>query len=467
MKRDIGIIGLGVMGRSLALNMARHGFEVAVYNYTRDLTDEFMGRCPLNNIAPFYDLKDFVENLARPRKIFMMVTAGKVVDSVIESLIPLLEEGDIVMDGGNSFFEDTRRRYHELKEKGIDYLGIGVSGGEEGALHGPALMPGGNKAVYGSVKNIFESIAAKAEDGAPCCTYIGEDGAGHYVKMVHNGIEYADMQLIAESYLMLKFIGGFSNAEIGDIFQTWNESELKSYLLEISAKIMKEKDDLGAGDLIDKILDVAGNKGTGRWTSIAALEQGVVTTMIAGSGNARLITNMQGLRHRVQQLDIKRVVPFTKPEDLVEKIRQALYLAKLIAYAQGFSLYKNASDLYGWNLDLAAIAKIFRAGCIIQADFLNEIAGVYESNPQLANLVEAPYFLSKIESYQVSLREVITYGIMAGVPIPVLSNSIAYLDGLSSKLVGANLIQAQRDFFGAHTFRRTDREGSFHHAWQR
>ena len=467
MKSNIAVIGMGVMGSCLALNMANHGFKVAVYNYTPDLTKAFVAKHNHENVTPFYDIKSLVEGVARPRKFFIMVTAGKAVDSVIESLLPYLDTDDIIMDGGNSFFKDTQRRYDYVTAKGFKYFGVGVSGGEEGALNGPALMPGGNGESYQEVKEILETISAKADDKKPCCTYIGENGAGHYVKMVHNGIEYADMQLIAEAYLLLKYVGNYTNSQIGDIFNEWNQGELNSFLISITADIFKEQDDLDEGELVDKILDCAGQKGTGRWTSIAALEQGINTSIMTSACNARNISNDYKQRQILANSDLKQVHSVEIDEEFVEDVRRSLYTAKIAAYAQGFALYKSASEIYNWQLNLGEIAAIFRAGCIIKAKFLNNITEAYQENKQLNNLIEAKFFAQKIKDNQQSLRKIVAKAILAGVPVPAFANAISYIDGLSSNIVGANLIQAQRDYFGAHTYKRVDKEGSFHHQWQK
>lgn len=463
MKNNIGVIGMAVMGSNLALNMADHGFKVSVYNRTEAVTREFVEKSPHENITPFYSLEEFVQSLAKPRKVLMMIKAGKPVDVVIDQLIPLMDKGDIIIDAGNSFFEDTRRRNAYVEGKGLIYFGVGVSGGEEGARRGPAIMPGGDADSYKEVGPILEAISAHVGD-SPCCTYIGTDGAGHYVKMVHNGIEYADMQLIAESYLMLKNLGGIGNEQMADIFAEWNEGELKSYLIGITAKIMKEKDDLGKGQLVDKILDSAGQKGTGRWTSIQALKQGVDTSMITAACNARVMSNQLAQRQKIAGL-ITAPDKSDVPDDFVEKVRQSLYTAKIIAYTQGFSLYRSAAKEYGWDLDFGKIAAIFRGGCIIQAVFLNKITEAYEKNPDLENLMLDDFFLAKIKANVSSLREIVAFAMKQGIPVPAMANALEYLDGMRSRVVGANLIQAQRDFFGAHTYQRNDREGTFHHDW--
>lgn len=462
---DIGMVGMAVMGSNLALNMADHGFDVACYNYTPDLTEKVMREHPHEHMHGFYDLKKFVDSLKRPRKIMFLIMAGKPVDSMIAQLEDLLEPGDIILDGGNSFFEDTRRRYAHLKEKGIHYFGVGISGGEKGARRGPCIMPGGDAKAYEEVRPIYEAVAAKA-DGQPCCTYIGEDGAGHYVKMVHNGIEYADMQLIAESYLLLKYVGGFSNKEMAKVFHDWNQGELKSFLIGITADIFAEADDLGEGELVDKIEDCAGQKGTGRWTSIQAMKQGVNTSLITAACNARVMSNLQAERTAMRAAITTAADDHVKDETLLEDVRRSLYAGKIAAYAQGFSLYRSAADVYGWKLDFSKIASIFRAGCIIQADFLNKITEAYEKDPSLTNLMLAPFFTNKIQENLTSLRKVVGLAVARGIPIPALANAVEYIDAFCSPQLGANLIQAQRDCFGAHTYHRTDLEGTFHHEWQ-
>lgn len=462
---DIGMVGMAVMGSNMALNMADHGFDVACYNYTPDLTEKVMREHPHEHMHGFYDLKEFVDSLNRPRKIMFLIMAGKPVDSMIAQLEDLLEPGDIILDGGNSFFEDTRRRYAHLKEKGIRYFGVGISGGEKGARRGPCIMPGGDADAYEEVRPIYEAVAAKA-DGQPCCTYIGEDGAGHYVKMVHNGIEYADMQLIAESYLLLKYVGGLSNEEMSEAFHDWNQGELKSFLIGITADIFAEDDDLGEGQLVDKIEDSAGQKGTGRWTSIQAMKQGVNTSLITAACNARVMSNLQTERKVMRAAIPAAADDHVMDETLLEDVRRSLYAGKIAAYAQGFSLYRSAADVYGWKLDFGKIASIFRAGCIIQADFLNKITEAYEEDPSLANLMMAPFFTKKIQENLPSLRKVVGLAVARGIPIPALANAVEYIDAFCSPQLGANLIQAQRDCFGAHTYHRTDREGTFHHEWQ-
>ena len=465
-KSDIGIIGLSVMGRSLALNMADHGFKVSGYNRSASVTEQVMEDHPHKNLFPFYSLDEFVNSLERPRKVMLMIQAGAPVDAVIDQLIPLLEQGDIVMDGGNSFFEDTRRRSKTLAEAGIHYLGVGISGGEEGARFGPSIMPGGEESAYQAVRPILDAIAAKAM-GDPCCAYIGPDGAGHYVKMVHNGIEYADMQLIAEAYLLLKYVGNFSNLELSDIFREWNQGELKSYLIGITAGIFREADDLDGGQLIDRILDSARQKGTGRWASIESLKQGVDISMITSACGARILSNHLDERKMASvQIEGPAIRRADDRAAFAETVRRALYAGKIIAYAQGFSLMQDASERYGWNLDLGTIASIFRAGCIIQAVFLDDITKAYEADSNAGNLMFHPFFRSRINKYQDSLRCAVSTGVLNGLPVPALSQAASYLDAFCSPASGAHLIQAQRDCFGAHTYERNDRPGSFHHEWR-
>ncbi|MEH7125660.1 decarboxylating NADP(+)-dependent phosphogluconate dehydrogenase [Bacillus sp. JJ1773] len=462
----IGVIGLGVMGSNIALNMASHGEQVAVYNYTPDLTDQLVQKSNGQPIHPYYEIQDFVQSLESPRKVFLMVTAGSPIDSVIHSLVPFLDTGDIIMDGGNSHYEDTARRYDELKSKGIGYLGIGISGGEVGALTGPSIMPGGDKQVYEQAASILTKIAAQV-DGQPCCTYIGPKGAGHFVKMVHNGIEYADMQLIAEAYTFLREKLGLSVDEIADIFESWNQGELKSYLIEITAEILRKRDEITGSPLIDVILDKAGQKGTGKWTSIQAIDNGIPASIITEALFARYISSLKEERVFAKKFLSEPEFDESKLEKEVwiEHVRQALYLGKVCAYAQGFTQYKMTSELFEWNLPLKDIALIFRGGCIIRAEFLNVISEVYETQPNLANLLIAPHFAEKVKEYQMGLRKVVCEGITSGIAFPCLSASISYLDSYRTDISNANLLQAQRDYFGAHTYERRDLEGVFHTNW--
>lgn len=464
-RTEIGVIGLAVMGRSLALNMADHGFKVGGYNRSHQVTEDLVKEHPHENFVPFYDLEELVKSQQQPRKFLIMVKAGKPVDSVIEQLVPFLDPGDMILDGGNSFFEDTRKRESALKEKGIYYFGTGVSGGEKGARFGPSIMPGGDKAAYDHIGPILETIAAKAK-GEPCCAYMGPDGAGHYVKMVHNGIEYADMQLIAEAYLLLKYAGGLTNKELADTFGEWNKGELKSYLIEITAGIFQEKDDFADGELVDYILDSAGQKGTGRWTSMESLKQGINVSMITAACNARIMSNrVEERKHAGELIKGPNRSLVTDKEGFKDKVRTGLYTAKVAAYAQGFELLAHASGEYGWNLDYGRIAAIFRAGCIIQAEFLDDITRAFEKQDGLSNLMLDSFFKEAVNRGQTSLRSVLCVGIENGIPLPAMSQAAAYIDGFRGVTLGANLIQAQRDCFGAHTYERTDREGIFHHDW--
>jgi 6-phosphogluconate dehydrogenase len=467
MLNTIGVIGLGVMGSNIALNMANNEEKVAVYNYTRDLTDQFVEKLDGQSITPYYEVQDFVQSLETPRKVFVMVTAGKAIDSVIAALVPHLQEGDVIMDGGNSYYEDTERRYDELKSKGIGYLGIGISGGEVGALTGPSIMPGGDKDAYEKVAPIITKIAAKV-DNDPCCAYMGPKGAGHFVKMVHNGIEYADMQLIAEAYTFLRERLHLSVDEIADIFETWNEGELKSYLIEITAEILRKKDEITGLPLIDVILDKTGQKGTGKWTSMQAIDNGIPASIITQSLFARYLSSLK--EERVHAQDIlagPELEDRNFDRDVwIEHIRQALYVGKVCAYAQGFTQYKTTSELYGWDLPLKDIALIFRGGCIIRAEFLNVISEAYQEQPNLANLLIAPYFTEKVKEYQTGLRKVVCDGITAGLSFPCLSAALSYYDGYRTGRSNASLLQAQRDYFGAHTYERKDMPGTFHTNWQ-
>ncbi|TDL71013.1 decarboxylating NADP(+)-dependent phosphogluconate dehydrogenase [Rhodococcus qingshengii] len=466
MLNTIGVIGLGVMGSNIALNMANKGEQVAVYNYTRDLTDQLVEKLDGQSITPYYEIQDFVQSLATPRKVFVMVTAGKAIDSVIGSLVPYLEKGDVIMDGGNSHYEDTERRFDELKSKGIGYLGIGISGGEVGALEGPSIMPGGDKDVYEKAAPILTKIAAQV-NGAPCCAYMGPKGAGHFVKMVHNGIEYADMQLIAEAYTFLRERLHLKVHEIADIFETWNQGELKSYLIEITAEILRKKDEVTGLPLIDVILDKAGQKGTGKWTSIQAIDNGIPASIITESLFARYISALKEERVHAQSIltGPKYEQPQLDTNEWIDNIRQALYMGKVCAYAQGFTQYKMTSELFGWELPLKDIALIFRGGCIIRAEFLNVISEAYRAEPNLANLLISPYFAEKVIDYQMGLRKVVCEGINSGISFPCLSASLTYFDSYRKGITNANLLQAQRDYFGAHTYERNDLAGVFHTNW--
>ncbi|MWN90412.1 NADP-dependent phosphogluconate dehydrogenase [Gilliamella sp. Pra-s65] len=464
-KQQIGVIGMAVMGRNLALNIESRGFSVAIYNRSKDKTEQVMAEHSDKQLVPYFTIEDFVNSLEKPRRILIMVQAGKGTDAVIDELRPLLDKGDIIIDGGNAYFEDTIRRNKTLSAEGFNFIGTGVSGGEEGALKGPSIMPGGQKEAYELVAPILEKIAAKAND-EPCVAYIGPNGAGHYVKMAHNGIEYGDMQLIAESYSVLKHAVGLTNDELADVFSDWNKGELDSYLIEITADIFKHKDENG-NYLIDVILDAAGNKGTGKWTSQSALDLGEPLSLITESVFARYLSAIKD-----QRVAASKVLKGPKKEsysgdknELIEKVRKALYMGKIISYAQGFAQLKAASHKYQWDLNYGEIAKIFRAGCIIRAQFLQKITDAYAENNEIDNLLLAPYFNKTVEAYQQSLRDVVSLAVQQGIAVPTLSAAIAYYDSYRSEVLPANLIQAQRDYFGAHTYQRIDKEGVFHTDW--
>ena len=466
MKQDIAVIGLSVMGSNLALNMADHGYQVAIYNRTTSVIDEVLASHPHANLKGHYSLGDVCANLTSPRKIMLMIKAGAAVDGMVEQLLPYLEPGDIIIDGGNSYFKDSERRYQYLKEKKIHFFGVGVSGGEKGARLGPAIMPGGDAEAYRHIQPILEDISAKVGDD-PCCTYIATGGAGHYVKMVHNGIEYADMQLIVEAYRLLKELGGFTNQELAAIFHNWNEGELHSYLIGITARIFETKDPESTQELIDMIVDKASQKGTGKWVNLEAIELGVDISLITAAVNARFMSNQ--LEHRINGSKvIKRPEPMAvqDTEALIELVRASLYAGKIAAYAQGFKLLEVAGKEYNWQLPFGQIASIFRGGCIIQAKFLENIVNAYERNANLSNLIFDEFFLQHINQSLDTLRNTLVLAIQHGIAVTALSNALAYLDTYATQQMGANLIQAQRDFFGAHTFERFDRPGNFHYDWE-
>jgi len=465
MLSQIGVIGMAVMGKNLALNLADHGLKVSIYNRTTSMSQKVIEENPNMSLVLTNTIEEFVKSLAVPRKILLMVQAGNPVDKVIESLVPYLQPGDIVMDGGNSYYKDTIRRYKELELVKINFMGVGVSGGEEGARFGPAIMPSGDKQTYLEVEQILTSIAAKAY-GEPCCFYIGQDGSGHYVKMVHNGIEYGDMELIAEAYNLLKQVGGKTQSELQRIFEEYNEGELDSYLIEITAEILKKIDVETGLPLVDVILDVARQKGTGKWTAQESLDLNVDTSVLTSAVFARFISEIKEMRMIASALyeDVKPVSSVSD-EDIVESVRRALYASKLIAYAQGFALLKAAAKENQWELDFAAIAKGWRGGCIIRAAFLNKIAQAYQDNHQLDHLLLAPEFSAILKKYQADLRKVVILAIEKGVPVSAFANALSYFDAFTASRLPANLIQAQRDFFGAHTFERVDKEGVFHEQW--
>ncbi len=461
---DIGVVGLAVMGANLALNLADNGNRVSVYNRTTSVTEEFMrGEAADKSIVPTTTLEELVSTVAKPRAILLMVKAGAAVDAVIDDLAPLLDEGDIIIDGGNSLHTDTARRGEALARRGIRYLGIGISGGEEGARHGPSIMLGGDPEAWPRVDAILKSIAAVAPDGAPCCDWVGPGGAGHYVKMVHNGIEYGDMQVIAEAYDLMRRGLGMTPADIGKVFETWNRGRLQSYLIEITAEILSVTED--GEPLIDKILDVAGQKGTGKWAVIASMESAEPTSLVAEAVYARIVSSDP--EQRAHSADIFDT-PIEPIETVgVEDIEAALYASKIISYAQGFRLLRRASEDNDWDMDLARVASIWRAGCIIRAGFLEDIATACDANPDLPDLTHAGFFSSALKEAEEPWRRVVAAAVGAGIPTPAYSTALAYFDGIRSRRLPANLIQAQRDLFGAHRFERVDRPRGefFHHEW--
>ncbi len=465
MQSDIGLIGLAVMGENLVLNMAQHGFTVSVFNRTTSKVDDFLsGRARNKSIQGTHALEEFTASLKRPRKIMMMVKAGSAVDDLIGQLVPILESGDILIDGGNSFFQDSIRRAKQLSHHRLLFVGTGVSGGEEGALKGPSIMPGGDVEAWPALRPIFQAIAARVDD-EPCCDWIGPDGAGHFVKMVHNGIEYGDMQLIAEAYFILKKALGLTPAELHEVFAGWNRGELDSYLIEITSKIFTMKDPLSEGALVDSILDAAGQKGTGKWTSQVALDLGVPVTMITEAVFARSLSAMKEERQLASDVLRGPRARFTgNREAFIETLRQALYAAKICSYAQGFSLMKAAAGENEWALNFGSIALLWRGGCIIRARFLKHIKAAFDRDPALKNLLLDPYFRKVVSQRQMALRRVVAQAARLGIAIPSFSAALAYYDGYRSQQLPANLIQAQRDFFGAHTYERVDRpRGEFFH----
>ncbi|NDJ18689.1 decarboxylating NADP(+)-dependent phosphogluconate dehydrogenase [Myxacorys almedinensis] len=467
MTQSFGVIGLAVMGENLALNVERNGFPVAVYNRSREKTDAFMEhRAGGKNVKAAYTIKEFVASLERPRKILIMVKAGAPVDAVIEQLKPLLDEGDIMIDGGNSLFTDTARRAHDLEAAKFTFIGMGVSGGEEGALNGPSLMPGGTQSAYEYLEPILTKIAAQVEDGA-CVTYIGPGGAGHYVKMVHNGIEYGDMELIAEAYDLLKNVAGLDHNELHDVFAEWNTTpELDSYLIEITADIFKKIDGDTGMPLVELILDAAGQKGTGRWTVTDALEQGVPIPTIIAAVNARIMSSYKTERMDASQQLSAPSVPFMgDKKEFINRVRDALYCSKICSYAQGMALLSKASKTYGFGLDLSECARIWKGGCIIKARFLGKIQTAFIENPDLPNLLLAPEFKQTILDRQSAWREIVAYAAKSGIAVPAFSASLDYFDSYRRDRLPLNLTQAQRDYFGAHTYLRTDKDGVFHTEW--
>lgn len=464
MQADIGLIGLAVMGQNLALNMNDHGFTVAVYNRTVSKVDDFMqGPAKGTKILPAHSLEDLFKLLKRPRRIMLMVKAGDPVDEFIELCLPHMEAGDIIIDGGNSLFNDTNRRCQELKKKGMIFIGAGISGGEEGARHGPSIMPGGNKEGWPHVKNIFQSICATA-DGEPCCEWIGDEGAGHYVKMVHNGIEYGDMQLICEAYNLLKIALGLDDVQMSKTFNDWNKKELDSYLIEITSNIFSFKDTDGT-PLLDKILDVAGQKGTGKWTVINALDLGMPLTLISEAVFARCLSALKSEREEASRLLEGPTAKFNgNKQEFIDCIRQALYASKMISYAQGFMLFKQAASEYHWQLDYGSIASMWRGGCIIRSRFLGNIKDAFKKNPKLTNLMLDGFFANELKKCQLGWRKVVSTAAELGIPVPCFSTALTFYDGYRSARLPANLLQAQRDYFGAHTYERIDKpRGTFFH----
>jgi 6-phosphogluconate dehydrogenase len=465
-KQNIGLIGLAVMGENLVLNMERNGYSVAVYNRTTSKVQNFIdGRAKDKNIKGCFTVEEFVQSLELPRKIILLVKAGKPVDDFIDILIPHLEKGDIIIDGGNSHFPDTIRRTAYVEEKGLLYIGTGVSGGEEGALMGPSIMPGGSPAAWPFVKPIFQAIAAKVADGTPCCEWIGKDGAGHFVKMVHNGIEYGDMQMICEAYWIMKNLLGISAQQMHKVFDEWNKGELNSYLIEITRDIMGKRDDQTGKAMVDVILDTAGQKGTGKWTSQEALNLGIPAQTVAEAVFARAMSAIKEERVAAStQLNGPKPDYSGDKKELIEKIRKALYASKICSYAQGFQLMRAAAQEYKWELNYGNIALLWRGGCIIRAQFLDKIKEAFNNNPDLQNLLLADYFKKVIEDNQTAWREVIALAVKNGIPVPAFSSALAYFDGYRSETLPANLLQAQRDYFGAHTYERIDKpRGEFFH----
>lgn len=462
-KSDFGLIGLAVMGQNLVLNVESRGFQVSVYNRTTSVTDEFVAAHPGKKLTGAKSLEEFVGSLAAPRKIMIMVKAGGPVDAVIEQLIPLLDKGDIVIDGGNSLYTDTERRDKWLGDLGLRFIGAGVSGGEEGARKGPSIMPGGPESTWEVMKPIFESIAAQAE-GEPCVTHIGPGGAGHYVKMIHNGIEYGDMQLICEAYNIFK-AAGFTPAELEAVFTDWNNGNLESYLIQITSKIFGQQDPETGKPLVDLILDTAGQKGTGKWTIMNAVENAVVISTINAAVEARILSSMKEKRVAAAGiLEGPQPQISAEKQELVKKVHDALFASKIISYAQGLDLIASMSKEKNWNLDLGKIAAIWRGGCIIRARFLNDITAAYRADAGLSNLMLAPFFTKLLNGFQANWREVVSLATLAGIPVPAFSASLGYYDSYRSAVLPANLLQAQRDFFGAHTYERTDKpRGEFFH----
>jgi len=464
-KQQIGVIGLAVMGKNLALNIESKGYTVSVYNRSRESIDELVAEAKGKNIVGTYSLEEFVNSLEKPRKIIIMIRAGKPVDDTIASLKQYIDKGDLIIDCGNSFYEDTIRRSKELAKEGYLFIGSGVSGGEEGALHGPAIMPGGPKEAYDLIAPIFTAISAKV-DNDPCCTYIGADGAGHYVKMVHNGIEYGDMQLISEAYCLMKDVLGLTNDELYEVFDEWNKGELDSYLIEITRDIFGKKDEETGKPMLDVILDTAGQKGTGKWASKSALDLGISIPTITEAVFARCISAIKEERVTASKIlsGPSMNMGTVDKKEFIEAVRQALYASKICSYAQGFALMKAAAQEYHWELNYGNIAMIFRGGCIIRAQFLNKIKEAYDKNPNLPNLMLDTYFKEVLQKYQDGWRKAVAVAIQMGIPVPAFSSALSYYDSYRRETLPANMLQAQRDYFGAHTYERVDRpRGEFYH----
>ncbi len=464
-KADIGLIGLAVMGENLILNMESKGFTVACYNRTVSKVDDFInGRAKGKNILGCKSIEELTENLKRPRKVMLMVKAGPPVDAFIEQLLPALEDGDIIIDGGNSHFPDTMRRTEYVESKGKLYIGTGVSGGEEGALRGPSIMPGGSPKAWQHLKPIFQAICAKTDDGEPCCDWVGENGAGHFVKMVHNGIEYGDMQMICETYQLMKEALRLTNQQMHDVFAEWYKGELNSYLIEITRDILGFKDEDG-NEVIDLILDTAGQKGTGKWTGIEALNLGQPLTLIAEAVFARCLSALKEKRVAASKVLSGPKPEFTGEKDaFINDLRQALYASKIVSYAQGYQLMRAAAAEYKWNLNYGGVALMWRGGCIIRSVFLGKIKDAFDKNPDLDNLLLDPFFKDAVEKAQASWRRVVTTAIQLGIPLPSMTSALAYYDGYRHERLPANLLQAQRDYFGAHTYERVDKpRGEFFH----
>lgn len=465
MKADIALIGLAVMGENLVLNMESKGYTVAVYNRSTEKVDRFIeGRGKGKNFVGTHSIEELVESLERPRKVMMLVKAGAPVDALIDQLIPHLEEGDIIIDGGNSNFVDSIRRTKYVESKGLLFVGTGVSGGEEGALLGPSMMPGGSKEAWPHVKDIFQSIAAKVEGNTPCCDWVGADGAGHFVKMVHNGIEYGDMQIISEAYFLMKNLLGMSHYEMADAFEEWNKGDLDSYLIEITRDILRYKDKDGSA-LVEKILDAAGQKGTGKWTGISALDLGVPLTLIGESVFARVLSSQKELRVKASEQITGPNIEFKgDKKQFIADLGNALYAAKLVSYAQGYQLMQEAAKANNWELNYGDIALMWRGGCIIRSVFLGKIKEAFENNAGLENLLLDPYFKTKVEAAQTGWRNVVATAVTNGLSIPALASALTYFDGVRTEQLSANMLQAQRDYFGAHTYERTDKpRGEFFH----